>query len=115
MKTQIVPRIILVAFALIFSINNNNGSFKQPAFAFNHKANNYSSSHEENKTATHNNENSVPYLPQTDGHHDFDCFDFKHHEKRIFWKCIANKIFATIYHVILLMPVILESLKQIFL
>ena len=116
MKTQIALRIILVAVALIFSINNNNGSFKQPAYAFSKNSKisaSSSSSHQENKTVAHNNENNVPYLPQPAHEHDFDCFDFKHHEVRSFWRCLANKAFAILYNIIILLPIVIESLKQV--
>lgn len=118
MKTQIIFRhSILVIIALFFCINVNNGSKKMMAvshqLSYTSATTNSSeqSAKDETKTTTH--KESDPYLPQIENEHDIDLCDFKHHEKRIFWKCVANRTFAILYHIIILMPILGESFVQV--
>ena len=114
MKTQIILRIILIIIAL-FVFTNNTGSSVRTSKDIKtvHSVNAASSEHDskDNKATEHGNkENPAPYVPDTHHDHDFDCFDFKHHEKRIFWRCIANKAFALIYHLTVLCALISQFL-----
>ena len=120
MKTQVLLRLILIAVALFVTINTNNGSIMQTIHISANYNNNKASekaAKEEGKTAHSNDlnkQNSLPYLPQADNHNDYECFDFKHHQKRNFWKCIANRFFAFFYHAVILIPIAIEIIEQLF-
>lgn len=106
----------------LFVFTNNNGNNANPeTYIFTmHSATNTSAvpgSKEDNKATQHGNNNPgkedpTPYIPDSHHDHDFDCFDFKHHEKRIFWRCIANKAFALIYHLTVLFALVSQFLIQ---
>lgn len=118
MKTQIIFRTsILLIIALFTCINANNGSKKlmpaphQLSYASATTNSSDQSTKDEAKATMH--KDNEPYLPQIEHEHDIDFCDFKHQEKRIFWKCVANRAFAILYHIIILMPILRESFAQI--
>ena len=71
---------------------------------------------QENKKAPYDNTNdagTLLYISHPNDDHDYECFDFKHHQKRGFWRTVANKLFAIFYDLIVLSPVAVEIVREL--
>jgi len=109
MKTQIIHRLFLIIFALFICLNNEGNKIQSGVINTPSVSN---PKHATQQKSNHDNQNkeSVPYIPDAHHDHDFDCFDFRHIEKRVLWRCIANKAFAFIYHLTVLFALIAQFL-----
>jgi hypothetical protein len=114
MKTQIIRRLFLIAFALFICTNNEGSKLQSTSYKSVYNTASATNSKDANESKpNHDNqskENPIPYIPDTHHDHDFDCFDFKHIEKRVFWRCIANKVFALMYHLTVLCALVSQFL-----
>ncbi|HYK46727.1 MAG TPA: hypothetical protein VEV83_16230 [Parafilimonas sp.] len=112
MKTKILLRSLLILAAWFVSANN--GTFAESSL---HSSTSNSLMKQEpgqtpGKDQPHQHEDRF-YIAQPSDDHEIDTFNSKHHEKRSFWKSIANKLFVMLYDLIVLSPIAAEVLKEL--
>jgi len=112
MKTKILLRSLFIAVALFVSVNN--ASYAEPGL---HASTSNSLTKQEpgqapEKDQQHQHEDRFYIAPPSDDH-EIDTFNSKHHEKRSFWRSIANKLFVMLYDLIVLSPIAAEVLKDL--
>jgi len=123
MKTQITLRIVLVVVAMFISFNNTGNDIQSNihalAYYSNASATNSSVSYPKEQTEhspqkdNSNKEDHFLYIPQPNDDHDLEYFNFKHHEKRSFWRAVANKLFVVFYDLIVLSPIAIDVLNEL--
>jgi len=112
MKTKILLRSLFIAVALFVSVNN--ASYAEPGL---HASTSNSLTKQEpgqapEKDQQHQHEDRFYIAPPSDDH-EIDTFNSKHHEKRSFWRSIANKLFVMLYDLIVLSPIAAEVLGEL--
>ena len=112
MKTKVLLPALLIVAALLVSANN--GTYAQPSL---HTSTSSSLTKQEpGQTPGKDQQNQHEdrfYIAQPSDDHEIDTFNSKHHEKRSFWRSIANKLFVILYDIIVLSPIAAEVLREL--